>query len=59
MRKLTVLMVAGVVCATVFGDVPGSIKTNRPLPSPPVGRACPEKEPAKNAAVNKAAITAR
>ena len=27
MRKLTVLMVAGVACAAVFGDVPGSVKS--------------------------------
>ena len=27
MRKLTVLLVAGMACAAVFGDVPGSITT--------------------------------
>ena len=27
MKKLTVLLVAGVACAAAFGDVPGTIKT--------------------------------
>ena len=27
MSKLTVFLVAGMACASVFGDVPGSIKT--------------------------------
>ena len=27
MSKLTVLLVAGVACAAVFGDVPGSVST--------------------------------